>query len=240
MNLVDIKEVDFVSSSLSSHWYYKSKSLILEKICPKNVISLIDVGAGSGFFSKHLLVKGLAEEAVCVDINYEKNYDEIIAGKNIFYRKDVSRVDAQLILLMDVLEHVDEPLLLLADYLSKVPSGATVIVTVPAFQFMWSDHDVYLEHKKRYRLNEVREIFKEVGLKLDESFYYYGLVFPFAFLTRFFGKFFKKNGGGVRSQLTEHNFFVNWFLYLLCLMESIFFRKNKIVGLTVFCVGHKI
>ena len=59
--------------------------------------------------------------------------------------------------MMDVLEHVDNDAGLVRHYATKVPSGAHFLVTVPAFRFLWSGHDVFLEHKRRYTLAEIEQ-----------------------------------------------------------------------------------
>ena len=50
---------------------------------------------------------------------------------------------------------------LLRHYAAKVPSGAHFLVTVPAFRFLWSGHDVFLEHKRRYTLAEIEATMRE-------------------------------------------------------------------------------
>ena len=148
---MDLKEEDILGSDIGRHWYYRSKAAALRRIVgglqPQR---LLDVGAGSGFFSRHLLGHG-AQSALCVDIGYERDRDEQEAGKPVLYRRDCGITDCDLVLMMDVLEHVDDDAGLVRHYAQKVPSGAHFLVTVPAFRFLWSGHDVFLEAIARLR-----------------------------------------------------------------------------------------
>ena len=75
--LMDLKEEDILGADIGRHWYYRSKAAALRRMVgglgPQR---LLDVGAGSGFFSRHLLAESGAQSALCVDIGYERDRDE--------------------------------------------------------------------------------------------------------------------------------------------------------------------
>ena len=62
---MDVKEEDILGAGIGDHWYYRSKAAALDRavaaLLPRRVL---DVGAGSGFFSKHLLASGSAGSAL--------------------------------------------------------------------------------------------------------------------------------------------------------------------------------
>ena len=182
---MDLKEEDILGADIGRHWYYRSKAAALRRavgsLKPKR---LLDVGAGSGFFSRHLLTETPAESALCVDIGYPADRDDSVAGKPVRYRRDTGPTDCDLVLMMDVLEHVDDDRWLVRHYADKVPSGAHFLVTVPAFAFLWSGHDVFLEHKRRYRLPEIESSMRDAGLEVVRGSYYFGFVFPLAAAVR--------------------------------------------------------
>src|SRR3546814_19735603 len=64
---------------------------------------------------------------------------------------------------MDVLEHVEDDAGLLRTYLDKAPPQAQAVITVPAFQFLWSHHDVFLEHHRRYTLKTLSRVVERAG-----------------------------------------------------------------------------
>ncbi len=236
---MDLKESEILGDQVNSHWYYTAKAqatrCMLAALKPRH---LLDVGAGSGFFSRHLLHNTNAETALCIDPNYPGDSDEFVSGKPLHFRTRLNSIDADLVLLMDVLEHVDDDVGLLREYISKVPSGAHFFISVPAFQFLWSGHDDFLEHKRRYTLAEVEMLVGTAGLTLVRSNYYFLAVFPIAacirLLQRLAGSKQEK-----KSQLSRHNPLVNGILRLLCWLELPLLRINKLAGLSVFCLAQK-
>lgn len=237
---MDLKETDILGADIGRHWYYRSKAnamaRLLSGISPSIVL---DVGAGSGFFSKKLLSGTLAKEAWCVDISYEDDSDVLEAEKPIRFRRIIDEVNADLVLLMDVLEHVDDDVGFLKDYVNKVPRGARFLISVPAFQFLWSGHDLFLEHKRRYRLNQIEGVVRRAGLTVQHSTYYFGAVFPIAATIRLLSNFTRKVQHKVRSQLSQHHIIVNETLAAMSSAELLLLPHNRLAGLTVFCIAEK-
>ena len=236
---MDLKESLLLGDQVNTHWYYKTKAKALEKIVDcKSFNLLLDVGAGSAFFSKYLLNRTTISNSLCVDIGYEGESKEVFGKKHISYLKSIQGSDADLVLLMDVLEHVEDDHALLSEYVEKSKPGTTFIISVPAFQFMWSDHDVFLEHFRRYNINELEGLVSGTGLKIEKSCYFFSLVFPIAFAVRMFEKLFNKSKSP-KSGLVKHSGIVNSILVGLCNIDLSFFEYNRFFGLTVFCVAKK-
>jgi len=237
---MDLKETDILDTDISNHWYYASKARAMTCFLDGFTPSLIlDVGAGSGFFSRHLLEHSNGNEAWCVDTGYEVESDEENNKKTIHFRRSISNIDADLVLLMDVLEHVDNDVSLLKEYVAKVPKGTVFLVTVPAFQFLWSGHDNYLEHKRRYTLKHLESVVEMAGLKVNYGAYYFGMIFPLVASLRLVQKIIG-NSSSEKSQLEKHSYFVNMILKFFCRFELIFMRINRFAGLTVFCLAEKV
>lgn len=233
---MDLKEEDILGADIGQHWYYRSKAAALgravEGLRPRR---LLDVGAGSGFFSRHLLAEGGAESALCVDIGYRFEHDETVAGKPVRYRRDCGPTDCDLVLMMDVLEHVEDDRALVEHYAAKVGPGAHFLVTVPAFAFLWSGHDVFLEHKRRYRLSEIEATMRDGGLSIVRGAYYFGLVFPLAATVRLLAH----GSAEPRSSLRKHDPLVNAVLTAVCRAELPFFPGNRLAGLSAFVLARK-
>jgi len=237
---MDLKETDILCANIGKHWYYRSKARAMERLlCGVTPSIILDVGAGLGFFSMKLLSNTLAKQAWCVDINYEADSEALESGKPVYFRRSVDEVDADLVLLMDVLEHVDDDVGLLSDYVKKVPRGALFLISVPAFQFLWSGHDVFLEHKRRYRLNQVEDVVRRAGLTVKHGAYYFGAVFPIALAIRIVSNLLQRGRYKARSHLSQHHPCVNAILATMSLAEIPFFLHNRVAGLTVFVIAEK-
>jgi len=235
---MDLKETDILGDSIGEHWYYCSKAAATRRLLGEAPIKrILDVGAGSGFFSHHLLTHTAAREAWCVDISYPADSSATTAGKPVHYRRSIDSVDADLVLLMGVLEHVDDDLGLLKSYFDKVPSGSRFLMTVPAFQFMWSGHDDFLEHKRRYTLGQFEALAGNAGLTVERGAYYFAAVFPIALASRLIPG--GARGSAPRSQLKKHHPLVNTLLKTLCSLELPLMGMNRLAGLSVFVLARK-
>ncbi|SIR77300.1 Methyltransferase domain-containing protein [Pseudomonas sp. B10] len=235
---MDLKETDILGDSIDEHWYYCCKAAATRRLLGNMPIRrILDVGAGSGFFSHHLLTHTDAHEAWCVDISYPADSSATTAGKPVHYRRGIDSIDADLVLLMDVLEHVDDDLGLLKNYVDKVPSGSRFLMTVPAFQFLWSGHDDFLEHKRRYTLAQFETLAGDAGLTVQRGAYYFGAVFPIAAALRLMPQ--GSQTTRPQSQLKRHHPWVNSVLKTLCRLELPLMGSNRLAGLSVFVLAQK-
>lgn len=225
---MDLKEEEVLGESIHGHWYYVAKAQLLADSIGR-VDTVLDVGAGSGFFSRWLLRNGLAKKAICVDPFYEADRDEEEAGKPILFRRSIEPCNADLLLMMDVLEHVDDDKGLLAQYLPMLRPGGQCFITVPAFRFLWSAHDEFLEHKRRYTLPELESVVSAAGAVDVEGHYYYGAVFPIAAGVRLL----RRGKAATGSDLQKHSPAVNSILSAMCGAERSVMRWNKLGGLSV-------
>lgn len=237
---MDLKETSILGDCIAEHWYYRAKAAAMMRLLgPEHPSRVLDVGAGSGFFSRRLLACSDAAEAWCVDTSYAADSEDEENGKPIYFQRSIEKLDADLVLLMDVLEHVDDDVGLLTSYVDQALPGARFLISVPAFQFLWSGHDVFLEHKRRYTLAQIEETAAKAGLIPELGVYYFGFVFPLAAVTRIAERLRPATPGSPRSQLTRHRPLVNRLLTALCCAELPFLRINRLAGLTAFCVARK-
>lgn len=237
---MDLKETDILGDDISQHWYYRSKvKAIMQLLGSIGSSAILDVGAGSGFFSRYLLANSSANSAWCIDISYDDDSDVLENGKPMYFRRCVEQIDADLVLLMDVLEHVDDDVGFLNCYVNKAPRGARFLISVPAFQFLWSDHDVSLEHKRRYQLRQIEDVTRRAGLTVVRGAYFFAMVFPIAVITRLSARGSINSNMPVRLQLSKHHPLVNSTLATLCRFELPLMKFNRIAGLTAFCLAEK-
>jgi len=229
---MDVKEEQLLGGSVDKHWYYRSKKLALDSLLRHIPYSrVLDIGAGSAVFSKHLLTNGAAS-AVCVDPAYGSERQESYCGKPIRYVRDVEPCGADLVLLMDVLEHVDDDVGLIRASMKGASSGAFVAISVPAFPSLYSAHDRFLEHKRRYRMHALESAVRSAGLSVVSARYFFAMILPLVATLRLLERY-----GPAKSSLVPHRRPVNDLLTFAHRVELPFFRFNQIGGLSVFCLA---
>jgi hypothetical protein len=216
-----------------NHWYYRHKYWFVRhaiQALDRHDIFLTDIGAGSALFSRELLREKLVNEVVAVDSGYNAESTDLLL--NISYSKilDVNR--SNVLLLTDVLEHIYEDQEFLTDIATKASLGADFIITVPAHISLWSGHDVYLKHFRRYDRKQLTNLVINSGLELMQIRYIYSILFPVAFLQR---KFYGQNSN--RSQMREHPKLISRLLSALLLIDRCV--PHLPFGVSLFAVAKK-
>ncbi|MCX6550290.1 MAG: methyltransferase domain-containing protein [Acidobacteria bacterium] len=134
-----------------------------------------DVGAGDCFVAAALR-RAASGRVYAIDVHFE----ETGMSGGIERRRDVEDLPDEgldCVVMMDVLEHVEDEGPLVADVRRKLRQGGTLLVTVPAFPSLFSAHDTYLKHFRRYRMEHLHDVLGRNGFAVDESFYFYSSLF---------------------------------------------------------------
>ena len=218
--------------SVARHWYYRAKlAALADALAGLPPGPVLDIGAGSGFFARSLLRQGAATRAVCVDPGYPADHDEVVAGRALAFRRQPPPGPAAAVLMMDVLEHVADDGALVRDAVRHLAPGGRVVVTVPAFQWLWSGHDVFLGHHRRYTLARLERLLREAGLRVEFAHYLYGMVLPVAAASRLARRFGPATPPA--SDMRRFSPAANALLGALCSLERRLARRNRLGGLTV-------
>jgi SAM-dependent methyltransferase len=239
---MDVKEESILGDDATNHWYYRSKfKALLDILKPIALTDVLDVGAGSGVFSKMMIRAGKCERAVCLDPAYPCDRVELYHGHSIRFVRSIDRVNQSLVLMMDVLEHVEDDVRLVRHYLESMPSGGKVLVTVPAFGFLWSGHDVFLGHRRRYTLFSIESRLQAAGLVILRSRFFFGALFPVVFLMRLASRWQSEHSiHDARSALRRYPPLINRTLtYIHDCERVLLFPFNRFAGLSIFCLAEK-
>jgi len=229
---MDVKESGLLGGSVGDHWYYQSKKLALDSMLRGTSFHrVLDIGAGSGIFSRHLLERG-GSSAVCVDSAYAEDRLESFCGKPVRFVREIIPCDADLVLLMDVLEHVDDDVKFIKAGVAGAAARAFVLITVPAFQSLFSAHDRFLEHRRRYTIRSLEATVRAAGLEIVSTRYFFAFLLPIAAAIRVL-----QRNSPPRSSLIVHSQLVNALLTFAHRMELPLFRFNRLGGLSVFCLA---
>ena len=183
-----------------SHWWFLARRQIIHKLLSKIVKSsdsqLLEVGSGTGGNLEILSSLGkvsamemnpearrLAQQkaGALATIVYGRCPDEIPFPDDTF----------DVICMFDVLEHIARDSECLTALKGKLRPGGKIIITVPAYQWMWGPHDDHLHHVRRYTAKSLRESLKASGFQVSRISYFNTLLFPLAAAARLKDKLLK-------------------------------------------------
>ncbi len=237
---MDLKELNS-GIDQNRHWYYQTKKKPLlrfvEKIvCKEKGMNILDIGSGSGFFSNEIVEHfgNRIGDVIQCDIGYSEEDIKTCIGtrvKRIVNLPD--RISNSIIIMMDVLEHIEDDEKFLQEIVSRCEGNNNYFfITVPAFENIWSDHDVYLGHYRRYTVESLSKLV--VDQDVFGVHYIFGSLYPAAYLKRKIEEGSKKE---VESDMKPIFSLANNILIKYFTLENSIFSSNKMFGLTCVAKG---
>jgi SAM-dependent methyltransferase len=147
-------------------------------------VRILDVGCGAGLFFDALArfghVEGIESDAVLVHQSGRWR-DRILVGELDESFQPDKPFDT--ILMLDVLEHVPSPQQMLGSAKRILAPGGRIVITVPAFECLWTSHDDLNHHFRRYTAPQLRHTIREAGLVTESiSYLFQSLVIPKLFV----------------------------------------------------------
>jgi hypothetical protein len=230
--------MDLIEGEISNpiaHWYYAHKYNAIRKYLnleSSKSQTIVDIGAGSALFSLALLRENKNLHCLAIDTGYDVA-ESCDSDNRISYFKDGSGKFGEIYLLTDVLEHVPNDVSVLQFYATTAPTGAKFVITVPAFMSLWSGHDVYLKHYRRYNISQIEKCVIDSGLKVLDSKYLFSSIFLPIWLLRKLPASRK-----IKTQMREHGRFLNALLLLFLKTELITGRFLPF-GISVIVLAEK-
>jgi len=132
----------------------------------------LDMGAGDGYFAQRLLANSPSvERLTCFDLAYDAAWLQAKAARDprLTFTATKPEGSYSLVLMLDVLEHMEDDLAALRDTVSSLLApGGWLLVSVPAGQMLFSRHDELLGHKRRYTPARLRALVEGAGLAIVE------------------------------------------------------------------------
>lgn len=142
-------------------------------------LKILDIGCGDGLFFDRLAefgdVEGVEPDAGLVNPQGPHRARIQIAPFDNNFRPTESY---SLVLMLDVLEHMDNPGYALRHAYSLLAPSGSLLLTVPAFQTLWTNHDVVNHHRVRYRRRTIRPLVRQAGFTILEERYWYQWTCP--------------------------------------------------------------
>jgi SAM-dependent methyltransferase len=224
------------------HWYFRGRLAVLlavlERVLPPPPRRLLELGCGTGNVLQAL---GRFGEAFGLERDPELRAVGRAAGLDIragALPDDIPFPDAwaDAALLLDVIEHLDDDVAAVRAAQRTVRRGGLVIVTVPAYAWLWSGHDVALGHRRRYTARQLRRTLATSGLRVEHIGYFNTMLFPAIAAVRLA----KRLAGDRRHDLHRPSAAVNRVLTgLFALERHVVLRPGLPFGSSILAVARR-
>ncbi len=180
------------------HWWYRGRRSVLERVIDDLRLPararILDAGCGSGRnmveFARHGTVTGIELSPTSVELARKREAGEVVEGSALEMPFDAGSFD--LAASLDVIEHLQDDLQALRELRRVVVPGGSLLVTVPAYQWLWSGHDEINHHHRRYTRRSLQRVGEQAGWQQVRTTYFNSLLLPAAIALRVLDRFSRK------------------------------------------------
>jgi len=231
------------------HWWFLGRRKIVFSMLNKYLLNgsqlrILDVGCGTGATLRELEKYG---HATGIDIS-----EQAVKFCKLRGCQDVHKIDQwglffedytfDVVVALDVIEHIADDCAALSEYYRVTKQNGILVVTVPAYNFLWGAHDELNDHKRRYVANDLKNKVEKAGFAVRKLTYFNTFLFPFVLLVRMGQRVTKMINGRYEaaSDLKLYHSGINDFLKTAFVLEERLLRKyDFLFGVSLLCVAKK-
>jgi SAM-dependent methyltransferase len=182
----------------SEHWWFVARRQILDRLLRRLALPvtprILEIGAGTG---GNLAMLGRLGHLDAVERDEtarnlaEKKTGVVVHAGALPDHLPLERDSYDLICMFDVLEHIADDRAALVAVRKLLKPNGRLVLTVPAYRWLWSSHDTQLHHHRRYTRAGLRRLAGETGFICNRISYFNTLLLPLLILTRLANALFK-------------------------------------------------
>ena len=200
LKLIDQSEIHYPQSGASrlatvemNHFWFTARRAVVVSLLKRSGVATrsatilgLDIGCGTGFTAVYLTENGFPTLGIDSYASFAELYQQ---GRGAgFIQGNIHSIDPErefnFVLLLDVLEHVVDDAGFLKQAIKFVKPDGVVILSLPAFRFLWSGVDEQAGHLRRYDKETMTRLVEGIGqgVRIEKQFYYYGsTIVPYWF-----------------------------------------------------------
>jgi len=234
-----------MASLQKKHWWYCGRREILQELMsnllPKGSQSILEIGCGPG---GNLEMLGQFGDVKAVEMDDEaRQHASSLSAIPIHPGHLPDNIPTELadghdlICLFDVLEHVEHEEAALARIYEMLPPGGNLLLTVPAYQWLFGPHDKLNHHHRRYTEAQLTQKLIQAGFDVKRTSYFNFWLFPLAVLARLSDILFsRKTSSGSGLPASRLN---NLLKTIFSSEKSWIVRHNFPFGVSIYALAAK-
>lgn len=183
----------------TNYWWFVNRRDIVQSLLDTHYPqkgSLLEVGCGGGFFSSTLQKEGWNVTSADIHPTAARFAREQGVPKALAFDANglwpLANNVADAFIMLDVLEHIEQPIEALQEAYRILTPGGIGILTVPAYQFLFSAWDEYNHHYRRYTTSTMRKSAQEAGFQIERLTYWNIMTLAPAIAVRLKDRLLKK------------------------------------------------
>ena len=183
---------DTMAAHATTHWWYRARSewVTQELGGPGAGGTALDAGCGVGATLRALRSAGY-DTVLGVDVSpyVLQRARDVVPGQPLLAvasAEEIPVADGALrcVASLDVLEHLVDDVAALREYARVVAPGGRLLLMTPAYQWLFSDHDRWANHHRRYSARRLTTAVRAAGLEVERSTYVFSFLVPAAAILR--------------------------------------------------------
>jgi len=197
------------------HWWFRGRAAVVAAMLGRLDLGdsprILDAGCGTGRnlqrYAQLGPAQGIEPSADAVQFCRERGLDNV--QQATLEQLPFGEGSFDLMVATDVLEHVDDDALALRELHRVAAPGGRLVMTVPAFRWLWSEEDDRLGHRRRYTRKGLRALTEQSGWEpLFATYFNLLLLAPIALARRFRDR--RDAGRAEAAQRSELNLTPGW------------------------------
>lgn len=243
---MNIAEYEKMYNLEDHYWWFQGRKYIIldlmnNFINKKDSLNILDIGCGTG-----MLLSELSRFGEPIGLDFSPLALAFCRKRGI---KDLMRASVDdlpiknnsidIITAFDLIEHIEDDKKLCNSIFDICKNDGYFILTVPAYQFLWSKHDESLYHYRRYTKKQIEDMLTKAGFKINKLTYAITLTFIPIAIYRFIEKIFNKNSKPKSHLITLPEWINSLLIMTLKLESKILSKFNLPFGVSIICIAQK-
>jgi len=230
----------------TKYWWHQGRQYIIDQLLRKYLpksnknVMILDLGCGTGvnfeILKKIGKVMGVDASDEALKFCNKRGIIEVI--KDNVETLSLPDESYDIVTGFDILEHIDNDELALKNMYRVLKPGGIAFILSPAYQFLWSEHDEALHHKRRYLLSEMHRKMSRAGFHMKKRSYCITFLSPPIFLYRLLSSFRTS-----QRPSTSYVILPDWLNQLFILLLKIEAKLLKVInfpfGISILCIAEK-